>query len=93
MVDTTLIVDRVNNGINLLDDMEPDWRNKVNKNTMRIQSVDNCVLKQVYPDRAFHISLEVLGIKDAGIPYGFSIDEPDKEYIDVLQAEWLRRLN
>lgn len=61
------------NGVVLLDKTDAKWRDKINLKTLVSQSLDDCVLAQVFGDYPF--GLDRLGISiHTAHKYGFDID-------------------
>ena len=85
--------EQVDRGVAYLDRVEPNWREKVNPEILVIDSMDNCVLGQVFGH--FDECQLVAGddwVKVA-LHYGFyeGITATDEEMLE-LEREWISRL-
>jgi len=94
------VADRVSAGIALLDEKVPNWRDKIDLETLNLRNTRNCVLGQVFktPEDSWQsgydagreiLELEGCGCcEDAGpspAEYGFDVD---LFYIDDLDEEF-----
>ena len=101
-----LIAEYVQNGINLLDEKEPSWRSKINKDTLDVASYTECPLGQVYRECGakdpsyrslygqkadFVYGLDKLGLLGTGSTHGFGV--PLNVNSIEITMEWKRVLN
>lgn len=85
----------VANGIRLLDEKEEGWREKIDLDTLYINSLSFCVLGQIYSsansDIPFMYGVYKLGINELDISfYGFAMNE-FFGFVE-LNDEWRRQL-
>lgn len=67
--DMELAADR---GVNLLDDIRPDWRTRVNFDTLDMDDPQSCIIGQIRPsDSSYTVELYALNInaRDEDYPY------------------------
>ena len=95
------VQERVAKGVAWLDSQQPDWRDRVNVQTLDIMMPANCVLGQVFKGRhpenmvGYFYAEEYLGMS---FPYEYGFDakglgsEMRQDYAD-LKAEWIRVLS
>lgn len=102
----TIEQQRVSNGVALLDEHKPGWRDLVNVNTLDIESLENCILGQVFG--GYIKGASALGISSAECynatevqsSYGFDISPEEYQKDDVtqqlifmeLEEEWVARI-
>lgn len=83
----------VENGVELLDQHIPDWRDNIDVDTLVIHNPGACVLTQLYDD--WDLGKSALGIQyPATADHGFDRhyeDNPIERYT-ALQIEWERVL-
>lgn len=79
--------DRVNMGVQLLDDVLPGWENDIDLGKLDLFSCSDCVLGQLYGDYAF--GLEQVGLK-TGFHHGFQGVSSVKRVQQTLYEEYKR---
>lgn len=101
-----IIEQRVSNGVALLDEHKPGWRDLVNVYTLDMESTESCILGQVFGEyikgaSALGIgSAECYNATEVQSSYGFDIS-PDEYQKDItiqqlifmeLEEEWIARI-
>lgn len=91
------IAQRVANGVELLDAKVPDWRSKVETETLAILSLDQCVIGQVFG--GWKVGVDQLGLtREMQESHGFELT-PQEYYAepvqvdDDLEHEWIKAIN
>lgn len=95
--------ERVARGVAWLDEIRPDWRDRVTLPELRLTSACNCVLGQVfdepgYPEPGFNIAIDRYLTLTEAQNFGFDVDSRyagttrEREW-GALQAEWERVLS
>lgn len=100
------IEQRVSNGVALLDEHQPGWRDLVNVEILDIESLGDCILGQVYG--GYIAGASALGISSADVAdattvqstYGFDISQEEyaKDFVTQqlifaeLEEEWTKRI-
>jgi hypothetical protein len=98
------LAERVREGIVLLNEKSPGWRNAIDLETFDIKSFSHCVIGQVYSvndegdyDAEYRCALEKVGIMEfEAWEYGFGTDWTEDNSNEVwiaLQELWLDELN
>src|SRR5688572_15387979 len=90
--------EQIQNGIKLLNEKVPNWRNVINLEELDLYSCTNCVLGQVYG--GYRSGLHELNLsKKSSEHYGFrvsDVDNIDHSYAtdyEQLTQEWLKELS
>jgi hypothetical protein len=89
----------VGQGVQLLDDVIPEWRQHVNVDTLNMASVNFCVLGQIagalgmggpggYRKMTQRLGLDI----DSEITHGFETGVHTDWTLEVLQAFWIERI-
>lgn len=85
------IKERVQNGVDLLDERVPEWRNKVHAETLAMHDCFNCIIGQVFGlrlDGEFSQMIRKMNVD----PFEHGFDAYVDEYKD-LTKEWRRQLD
>jgi hypothetical protein len=88
---------RVSLGVALLDAYYPDWRSKIDPETLVMSQCNKCILGQVLDltnNNEFMVALKHLNIDWARYPeYGFDLYIYDTLTYEGLANEWRKHLN
>ena len=85
------IVEKVRNGVTLLDAQMPDWRQRVRVDLLDFGSHFLCVLGQVY--ETFGRGLVVLGIEHSYREFGFACPVGGPCQCDRLVEAWRKEVS
>jgi hypothetical protein len=84
LVESDLVRERVNRGVELLDETFPDWANMVQKQILRMDHCSYCVLGQMFG--IYNSGLATIGMShDAAIEHGFDFADGDFDQDEVEQ--------
>ena len=83
-----MMAKRVANGVALLDERVPGWRENVDRDTLVMESLGSCILAQVFDDWGIGCNeLDIAGDRDAQVHYGFDLTHEEYTELDT-QAHW-----
>lgn len=93
------IADRVAKGVQILNENKPDWRECVDADTLVMESLDDCILGQVFNGwGAGTNALGITGDRYLQTYYGFDLSEDEylselsQEFWDELEGAWYSEL-
>lgn len=79
----TTLQTRVRKGARLLDKESPGWIDKINLKKLNVDSMDNCILAQIYG--GFVTGIDTLKLKyNAPSDYGFDGHEADRQSLTSI---------
>lgn len=82
--------EQVARGIALLDEKEPGWRKKFDPSTLAMETIERCVLGQVYG--TVSRGQFILGLTwDTAVGYGFGIPRSEYERLGALPGRLISR--
>lgn len=83
---STLYIDDVRRGVDLLDAEVPTWRDKIDPSRLHLTNCKECVLGQVFG--SYEAGLNALGLTWDAADYGFSLESESPQQWAWLTRTW-----
>lgn len=84
---------RIERGVEWLDQNTPNWLAEIRSTSLRIDSITNCVLGQMYGDYEFvAMNYSRSWAVSKAFMWPASIDDGDDAYFNLLTSAWKKKI-